>query len=53
MGFKEPTLVTLTFVTNIGRWLHYYVKSHVNLVNVDFNVEGARITNVSDTHLCH
>ena len=40
--------MTLTFVTNVGRWHHYYVKSHVNLVNVSSNVENLGIWSVSD-----
>ena len=46
--------MTLTFVTNVGRWHHYYVKSHVNLVNVSSNVEnlafGVLVTKVSVTN---
>ena len=37
----EPTLVTLTFVTNVGDGYQYHVRSHVNLVNVNSNV-GSR-----------
>ena len=50
----EPTLVTLNIVTNVGMAKDGHVRSHVNLVNMGFNVkqEGAH-WNVSDNVECH